>query len=857
MKIFLAGYYGFKNFGDELLLYKVIQDISEIIPDVQFLVWSGDIGYTERFLKDYYVKAVNRFSLEETLSAVKSSDIVVLGGGGLIQEHYGLRVEHLFKEFGRHVPSYAIPPLLGRIFGKKVFYWCLGHGPVVTEEGEEFSRWFYSLADVVTLRDEYSFIEVKRLLPELEVYLDTDPLFDFDFKRYSQEEITGAIGFNIRSWFNEDALINEFSKALKELSETEGFKVIPIPCDLSTDNEVIKRVLDSLRKELIFDIKIESVTDVIKAISASTVFVGMRLHALIAGYMLGKPILGISYDPKTEEFLRKVGKEYLRVTEVSDKDLVLKTRKIVRLEEYEPEGFEYKTPEIFRDFVKREKKRFLRVDFQYEDDKDRDDRYMRDFVKNLFFQREELYKKIAEVEGETRRLKEENAKLREENSRAIKERDSYLASLNEIYNSNVWRLAQKYYDLRDNTFLRHLYPIYKPIVNKIFGKKKHGVKLERNQKENRRALIKNFLLNSERIIIMLSSTPFRQIYNQRPLNLAKKFAKRDYSVIFVSWQWSPEEIIPSSYEEVYKGIFQIPFYDFMDFYGDDIFEFREKIFYITFPLYDLFPVIRTLRAKGFKIVYDIMDDWEGFKEVGQAPWYEKKAEERILLESDFVFAVKKYLKDKFNHLRSDIIVIGNGYDESLLGEDARFIAGTAIDDKSFTVGYYGWLSEARFDWEFVLGLAENFKDLRIQLIGYALSEKMKSRLEEFKNIEYIGEVEPSALKNYVSKWNIGMIPFKEQAISKGADPLKVYEYTYFGLPTITKGLYELNSNPLLMDFSISAKFKEILEKFNSREKINDFRQKHIEKIKEFLERTSWEARNEQILNIMRGDTFWT
>lgn len=860
MKIFIVGYYGFKNFGDELLLYKIIGDILDIAPDAQFLVWSGDRDYTENFLRDYYVKAVDRFSLEETISAVKISDVVVLGGGGLIQEHYGLKVEHLFREFGRHIQSYAIPPLLGRIFGKRVFYWCLGHGPVVTEDGEEFSRWFYSLADVITLRDQYSLLEVKRLLPEAEVHIDTDPLFDFDFRSFSQDEIPNTIGFSIRKWFNEEEIVQNCSKALKEITESEGLKVIPIPCDLSSDKEVIKRVLEGLREESVVYIDIESVIDVIKAISSCRVFVGMRLHSLISAYMLGKPIVAISYDPKTEEFMNAIEGEYVRVTEISKNDIVLKVRKVMNSEVPEPINFEYKTPQIFRDFVSREKKRFFPSEFEQRK-LDRHRRYTQDFVKNLFYQRSELYKRIAEAEGENEYLRAENMRLNKENEQLRDENkkitEQYSRILNEIYNSNIWRLAQKYYELRDKTFLRHLYPIYKPILNKFLGKQKTMANLDDDEKEKKRTLIKNFFQNNEKLVIMLSSIPFKQIYNQRPLNLSKQFAHRNYAVLFVSWQWSPQEIIPASYEEVYKGIFQVPFYDFIDFHTENFLNGKEKILYITFPFYDFIHLIRTFRTKGFKIVYDIMDDWEGFKNAGQAPWYEKEVEERLIIESDFIFAVKNYLKEKFYFLRDDIIVVGNGYDEELHGKDARFIAGTELVGDTFTIGYYGWLTEARFDWDFILNVAEKYQKIKIQLIGYALSDQMKSKILKFKNIEYIGEVEPSELKYYVAKWNMGVIPFKEHAIAKGSDPLKVYEYTYFGLPTIAKGISGIESNPLLIEVSTNDHIQEIFESFNSKDKIIEFREKNRESIIKFLEKTGWNSRIEKILQEICKATFWT
>jgi glycosyltransferase involved in cell wall biosynthesis len=357
---------------------------------------------------------------------------------------------------------------------------------------------------------------------------------------------------------------------------------------------------------------------------------------------------------------------------------------------------------------------------------------------------------------------------------------------------------------------------------------------------------------------MLSSVPFNLIYNQRPLNLSKQFSKLGYSVLFVSWQWSADEVIPSSYEEVYPKIFQIPMYDFLDLYKNIHYFSKEKILYISFPVKIFIPLMRELRKWGFKIVYDIMDDWDGFAEVEQAPWYEKEAEERIILEADFVFAVKKNLSEKFSYLRKDIYVLGNAYDEEILGFEAKFIAGTMVDDNMVTVGYYGWLNEGRFDWNFVFDVAESFKEIRIQLIGYALSEKIKTKLADFKNIEYVGTISPKELKNFVARWNLGIIPFNEKVISKGADPLKLYEYIYFGLPTVVKGISEdLKDRPMVFYINSVEEFGKVLERFNSKEKIKQFQMEKRELVEGFLKKNNWETRVNELIKILNKQTFWS
>uniref|UniRef100_A0A7C4JR75 Polysaccharide pyruvyl transferase domain-containing protein n=1 Tax=Thermodesulfobacterium geofontis TaxID=1295609 RepID=A0A7C4JR75_9BACT len=858
MKIFLSGYYGAKNLGDELILLKIIEDILSIIPGAEFFVWSLDKDFTNSFLKDYPVSAVDRFNPKDTVNAIKSSDIVVLGGGGIIQEYYGIKIEDLFKDFGYHVVSYAIPPLLGKIFNKKVFYWCLGHGPVVTKDALFFSRWFYSLADVITLRDEQSYSLVKELLPDAKVFLDTDPLLDFNFQKYSLEKKEkNLLGVSIRKWFNEEEIIEKVGKALRRLVEDQDIRVLLIPCDLSLDLDTTERIKPYLPEKSLFEFEIQGIEDVVRAISLCDWFMGMRLHSLICAYRLGVPFLALSYDVKTEEFAKLVRAQSVKTTELTEDELFFKLKRLINSEPLEGKDFSYKTPEIFKAFINDEtlpeEERLKKVGTH-----NHIPIYFQDFVKTLLQQREELQRKIYTFQQKNEELRAQNEELKSQNEELRAQRDQYFMKLNEIYDSNAWKVVRFYYKLRDTTPLRYLYSLYKPLIDRIFKKSKfYKVKSEEEKRDGKVEKVFRFIEKSEKILIMLSSVSFNPIYNQRPLNLSKQFSKLDYSVLFVSWQWSADEVIPSSYEEVYPKIFQIPMYDFFNLYKNLPFSSKEKIFYISFPVEIFISPMRELRKKGFKIVYDIMDDWDGFKEVGQAPWYKREVEERIILEADFVFAVKKNLSEKFSYLRKDIYILGNAYNEEILGLDAKFIAGTKINNDVVTIGYYGWLSEGRFDWDFVFDVAKTFKEIKIQLIGYALSDKVKEKLEDFKNIEYVGTVNPNELKNFVAKWNIGMIPFNEKDISKGADPLKLYEYIYFGLPTVIKGISDLKERPMVFYINSVEEFGEILKRFNSKDKIRQFQIENRELVEEFLKKNNWKARVDELTGIISKKTFWS
>jgi regulator of replication initiation timing len=706
------------------------------------------------------------------------------------------------------------------------------------------------------------------------VYLDADPLLHFDFKRWAVEKKEpNILGVSIRRWFFDESLVEKVGKALRRLlSERPELKVSLVPCDLNLDPEVLGRLEAFLPEERLVRVEIKRIEDIVRAISLCQWFVGMRLHSLICAYRLGVPFLALSYDGKTEEFVKSVGAHSVKATDLTEEELFLKLKVLLDAKPLEVREFSYETPEIFRAFLKEkggDPSPWLEVAPSFIPS------HIQDFVKTLLQQREALLTKISDLQRLSEELRSENESLRRENEELRREneelrskveelraeRDSFFIKLNEIYNSNAWKLIRIYYRLVENTPFRYLRRIYKPVLDKIFrkpyslgsastGEAKENSKIER---------VLQFFETSEKSLVMLSSLPFDITYNQRPLNLSKQFSKLGFKVLFVVWQWSPDEIIPASYEEVYPNILQIPMYDFFSFYQELYFNSKEKVFYVSFPVESFIPAIREMRKKGFKIVYDIMDDWDGFAEVGQAPWYKKEAEERIILEADFVVAILRSLAEKFAYLRKDIFILPNAYDEEVLGIDAKFIAGTNANDELITIGYYGWLNEGRFDWDFVFNVAKAYEGkIKIQLIGYALSDEIRNKLMEFKNIEYIGKVSPRELKQYVSCWYIGIIPFKEAEIAKGADPLKLYEYIYFGLPTFIKGIdRELANRPLVFYVESVEQFGSMLKKFDSREKIKEFQQANKDLVENFLIRNNWKARAEELIDIINKPTLWS
>lgn len=238
----------------------------------------------------------------------------------------------------------------------------------------------------------------------------------------------------------------------------------------------------------------------------------------------------------------------------------------------------------------------------------------------------------------------------------------------------------------------------------------------------------------------------------------------------------------------------------------------------------------------FFIIYDIRDNWNEFKKRNEIPWLSDSAEQEILRKSDLIITVSPMLKEKFKYFSP--VLIPNGYEPTSF--DDNFII--SLKKGNITFGYYGTLNINWFDWDFLKKLANLKKDWVFHIIGSPKYEFIKNMPN---NIIYHGAVEHSKLKDYAKNWDIAIIPFKDNEISKYSDPLKTYEFLYFDLPVITKGIPHLSKYPNTFEVNTCKEFVKTAEKIIKNPKL-------ITEFKAFINESTWENRVNYLFEVIKN-----
>ena len=82
-KILISGYYGFSNAGDEAMLTAIIEALRAERQDVEITVMSGKPEITA---EKHGVNSIHRFNPLQIFKAMLSADLLLSGGGSLLQD---------------------------------------------------------------------------------------------------------------------------------------------------------------------------------------------------------------------------------------------------------------------------------------------------------------------------------------------------------------------------------------------------------------------------------------------------------------------------------------------------------------------------------------------------------------------------------------------------------------------------------------------------------------------------------------------------------------------------------------------------------------------------------------------------
>lgn len=280
-KVAISGYYGFKNFGDEAILNVLVNHLKSIGCD-DITVFSSDVAYTE---KEYGVKAVKRFDIKNVISVLKSSDVLISGGGSLLQDVTSLK----------SLVYYSFIIALGILFNKKVIIFAQGIGPLNSCIAKLIVKNLLKYCTYVSVRDENSLNILKKF--GVKADLVCDPIYSIEVK---VPQCDGSIGIQLRDFRTMN--YNLLQKlALLIITKFSDRKIKIFSLQKTQDYELSKK-FETILKSFNSEINTEIIEDdIINNISRLEYLFAMRFHAVLVALKYGIKTCAINYDIKVEK----------------------------------------------------------------------------------------------------------------------------------------------------------------------------------------------------------------------------------------------------------------------------------------------------------------------------------------------------------------------------------------------------------------------------------------------------------------------------------------------------------------------------------------------------------------------------
>lgn len=305
-RIAISGYYGFNNSGDEAVLQSILLALQEQgeRQGVTFVPVVLSVN-PEETSRTYGVEAVHRMRPKEVWQALRGADGLISGGGSLLQDETSPKT----------IPYYIAVIRLAQWLGKPVFIYSQGIGPV--HRGFFFSwiRSAFQRSAFVSVRDEESKALLGRMgISPSDVEVVPDPVMGLPLRgqptQTSASETNRIIGVSVRFWNEDRSELDAVADALQAVLEQTDAVVRFLPFHLPSDEKaslyVMERMGGIYKERLSLARKVTHPQDMLAEVASCQVLLGMRLHSLIYAASQFVPMVGLSYDPKIDQFLNRL-----------------------------------------------------------------------------------------------------------------------------------------------------------------------------------------------------------------------------------------------------------------------------------------------------------------------------------------------------------------------------------------------------------------------------------------------------------------------------------------------------------------------------------------------------------------------
>jgi polysaccharide pyruvyl transferase CsaB len=306
-RILVSGWVGAANIGDELIFRSLADKLQQ--RDVQILAMSTDPDETRRL---HGVDAVGWYDAPGVIRAVASSDALIFGPGGLLQDETSIwnLPAHLHRVFAAKM---ARTPILGL---------GLGVGPLGSGTSRRLVRTALRSTPITVRDQESATLAAECGLSNVTVTADLAYGLPIPFAEPADRIVASFRPFSggggviparrsdLRSLAPDDRVLAAAS-ALDDLSRRTSLPVHLLAFEAERDALYHGLIADHMTAAVTTGVA--TVDSAFEEIARSRLVVAMRYHAVVAAIMATRPAVVVGYSPKVRPAAHLLGKAGLLI----------------------------------------------------------------------------------------------------------------------------------------------------------------------------------------------------------------------------------------------------------------------------------------------------------------------------------------------------------------------------------------------------------------------------------------------------------------------------------------------------------------------------------------------------------------
>jgi polysaccharide pyruvyl transferase WcaK-like protein len=345
-RICFFGHFGLGNFGNESTLQAMLHHVRRLLPEAELTcictgpsatarihdiralpisrVTCGTWKPTNRFVRDLRSLLIGLpsevFRWLEGFRTLKSTDVLVVPGTGLVTDAYSLRGWGPYSLFKWSA--------IAKIRGCKLFFVSVGAGPIYSRLGRFFVKSSLALADFRSYRDVSSLDYLKsigfahsedKVCPDLAFSLP-QAIFPPHRQRRGQRAI---IGIGVMLYAGKYSTEHPTEKTNRNYLDALAILVSSLlerdydirlligdMCDRPVVNEfkgMLNARLTHCDPRRILDEEVTSVEHLLLQLSETDLVVATRFHNVLLALLSNKPVVAISFHHKVSSLMSSMG----------------------------------------------------------------------------------------------------------------------------------------------------------------------------------------------------------------------------------------------------------------------------------------------------------------------------------------------------------------------------------------------------------------------------------------------------------------------------------------------------------------------------------------------------------------------